>query len=82
MGDHAGDAGDGKSSRKAQVRLANSTAAAIQGGRFAYPGFGTFNVRARKARTGKNPKTGKALKIPARKVVVFRAAPGLKEGVK
>ena len=48
------------------------------GGRFSYPGFGTFTVRERKARTGRNPRTGEAIKIPKSKTVAFKAAPGLK----
>jgi DNA-binding protein HU-beta len=37
-------------------------------------GFGSFTVGKRKARKGRNPQTGKALTIPASKVVKFRAA--------
>ncbi len=44
-------------------------------------GFGTFRVAKRKARTGRNPQTGKALKIPAKKVPAFRAGKSLKEAV-
>ena len=46
--------------------------------RFAYPGFGTFTVRKRKARKGRNPQTGEAIKIKASKTVGFKPAPGLK----
>tara|TARA_B100002003_G_scaffold169482_1_gene157432 strand:+ start:30 stop:299 length:270 start_codon:yes stop_codon:yes gene_type:complete len=46
--------------------------------RFSYPGFGTFTVRKRKARTGRNPQTGEKLKIKASKTVGFKPAPGLK----
>ncbi|HOZ01025.1 MAG TPA: HU family DNA-binding protein [Candidatus Syntrophosphaera sp.] len=45
-------------------------------------GFGSFGVAHRKARNGINPKTRKALKIPARKVPVFKAGKKLKEAVK
>ncbi|MBP7206022.1 MAG: HU family DNA-binding protein [Candidatus Cloacimonetes bacterium] len=45
-------------------------------------GFGSFSVAHRKARNGINPKTGKALKIAARKVPVFKAGKKLKEAVK
>ncbi len=45
-------------------------------------GFGTFAVEERKARKGRNPRTGAVLKIPASKVVRFRAGKGLKEAVK
>ena len=44
--------------------------------RFTYPGFGTFTVRKRKARTGRNPQTGEAIKINASKTVGFK--PSLK----
>lgn len=43
--------------------------------------FGTFSVKMRKARTGRNPRTGKALKIPAKKVPTFSPGKGLKEAV-
>ncbi|MGQ9610366.1 MAG: HU family DNA-binding protein [bacterium] len=43
--------------------------------------FGTFSVKTRKARTGRNPRTGKALKIPAKKVPTFSPGKGLKEAV-
>jgi DNA-binding protein HU-beta len=36
-------------------------------------GFGTFNVVNRKARTAKNPRTGKKVKVPAKKVAKFKA---------
>ena len=45
-------------------------------------GFGTFKVSKRKARLGRNPKTGAALKIAAKKVPVFKAGQGLKAAVK
>ncbi|MBQ4282442.1 MAG: HU family DNA-binding protein [Lachnospira sp.] len=44
-------------------------------------GFGTFEVVKRAARTGKNPQTGKAIKIPASKAPKFKAGKGLKETV-
>lgn len=47
--------------------------------RFQVPGFGTFTVRQRKARTGRNPKTGETLKIKASKTIGFKPAPSLKE---
>lgn len=45
-------------------------------------GFGTFKVNSRKARTGRNPKTGKEIKIAATKVPAFVAGKGLKDAVK
>ena len=47
-------------------------------GRFSYPGFGTFSVRERAARTGRNPRTGATIQIKASKTVKFKAAPNLK----
>jgi len=44
-------------------------------------GFGTFYVGERAARTGRNPRTGKAIKIAAAKTPKFRAGKGLKEAV-
>jgi nucleoid DNA-binding protein len=45
-------------------------------------GFGTFGVSKRKARTGRNPQTGEAIKIAAKKVPVFKAGKDLKDAVK
>jgi len=45
-------------------------------------GFGTFKVVKRKARVGKNPNTGEKIKIPAKKVPVFRPGKTLKKLVK
>jgi len=45
-------------------------------------GFGTFSVSKRKARKGRNPRTGEAIKIPARKVPRFTAGRGLKDSIK
>ncbi len=47
--------------------------------RFSYPGFGTFVVRQRKARKGRNPQTGEVIKIKASKAVGFRVAKSLKD---
>ena len=44
-------------------------------------GFGSFSVKERAARTGRNPKTGAELKIPASKVPSFKAGKGLKDSV-
>ncbi len=44
-------------------------------------GFGTFSVSKRKARKGRNPRTGKEIKIPARNVPKFTAGKAFKEAV-
>ena len=49
--------------------------------RFSYPGFGTWTVRKRKARTGRNPQTGEPIKIKASKTVTFKAGKALKDAV-
>jgi DNA-binding protein HU-beta len=49
--------------------------------RLALSGFGTFTVRRRKARTGRNPRTGEEIKINASKTVGFKPAPALKTGL-
>lgn len=45
-------------------------------------GFGTFSVSKRKARVGRNPQTGKEIKIPAKRVPKFSAGKALKNAVK
>jgi DNA-binding protein HU-beta len=47
-------------------------------GRFSYPRFGTFSVRLRRARRGRNPRTGAELRIAAARTVGFRPARELK----
>lgn len=47
--------------------------------RFSYPGFGTFNVKNRKARKGRNPRTGAEIQIKASKTVTFKPAPAFKD---
>lgn len=49
--------------------------------RFQVPGFGTFLVRSRKARKGRNPQTGAVITIKASRTVRFKPAPALKKGL-
>lgn len=49
--------------------------------RFQVPGFGTFTVRSRKARKGRNPQTGATITIKASRTVGFKPAPTLKKGL-
>ena len=72
--------------KEAEAAL-DATLAAIQkalkkGGAVTLVGFGTFDVKKRKARIGRNPQTGKEIKIAAKKVPVFKAGKGLKNAVK
>ncbi|MGV8001117.1 MULTISPECIES: nucleoid-associated protein HU-beta [Photorhabdus] len=61
--------------------ISSVTAALKDGDDVALVGFGTFAVRERSARTGRNPQTGKELKIAAAKVPAFRPGKGLKDAV-
>jgi DNA-binding protein HU-beta len=54
----------------------------IDEGKLTLTGFGTFLVEERQARTGRNPRTGEELQIPACNVVKFRPGKELKEAVK
>ncbi len=53
----------------------------VKGGQVALVGFGTFSTGKRAARTGRNPRTGATIKIPAAKTVKFSAGKGLKDSV-
>lgn len=57
------------------------TAALSKGDGLTLVGFGTFSVVQRAARKGRNPQTGKEIKIKARKVVKFKPGKNLKEEV-
>jgi DNA-binding protein HU-beta len=50
------------------------------GGRVGFVGFGTFSVLERKARAGRNPKTGEVIQIPESRTVKFTPSEGLKKG--
>lgn len=52
-----------------------------KGGDVRLPGFGNFTVSKRGARTGRNPITGKAVEIPAKKAPKFSAGKALKDAV-
>lgn len=53
-----------------------------KGDRVQITGFGTFEAKKRKARIGRNPRTGESIKIAASKSPSFRAGKGLKDGIK
>lgn len=55
------------------------TKALCEGDKVQLVGFGTFEVRERGARTGKNPRTGEAIEIAASKVPSFKAGKALKD---
>lgn len=58
------------------------TAALARGEKVTWTGFGTFEVRSRAARMGRNPQTGAPLHIPAGKTPAFRAGKSLKDAVR
>ena len=57
------------------------TAALKEGEKVQLVGFGSYEVKKRAARTGRNPKTKEAIEIPASKVPVFKAGKALKDAV-
>lgn len=52
-----------------------------KGDQVALVGFGTFSVKDRAARSGRNPQTGATIQIPAARVPGFKAGKGLKDAV-
>ena len=72
--------------KAAAGRALDATIAAVKvalkkGGTVSLVGFGSFYVGKRAARSGRNPRTGAAIKIKAAKVPKFRAGKGLKDAV-
>ncbi len=67
--------------RALDVFITSVTESLKEGNDIALVGFGTFEVRERSARTGRNPQTGKEITIPAARVPGFRAGKGLKSAV-
>lgn len=62
--------------------LENITKTLQKGQKVTLLGFGTFSVQHRKARSGRNPKTGEEIKIPASKLPKFTAGTALKNSLK
>jgi DNA-binding protein HU-beta len=68
---------------KALNAFANTVMKALKkGDKMALTGFGTFSVARRRARTGRNPQTGKEIRIPATRVAKFKPGNLLKSAVK
>lgn len=67
--------------RVVDAMVASITESLQKGDDVALVGFGTFTVRDRAARSGRNPQTGKEIQIAAAKVPAFRAGKGLKDAV-
>ena len=73
--------------RKASKEAVDSTFDSIietlrKGDKVVISGFGTFVIRGRKARTGRNPKTGQSLQLPQMNTVGFIAAKSIKKSVR
>ena len=67
----------------AVTSLTNNIKSSLQSGeKVVLAGLGTFSVKTRKARTGRNPRTGESLQISERKVVRFKVGKTLKDEVK
>ena len=81
ISDVAEKAGLSKKDSEAAVTAALDaiTAALEDGDKVQLVGFGSFEVKSRAARTGRNPKTKEAIEIPASKVPVFKAGKVLKD---
>ena len=79
----AADAGITKAAaKKALDSMMNNVEKSLKkGGRVSLVGFGSWSVSKRAARDGRNPQTGATIKIPARKVVKFKAGSELKDSV-
>uniref|UniRef100_A0A7C3MNT0 HU family DNA-binding protein n=1 Tax=Dictyoglomus thermophilum TaxID=14 RepID=A0A7C3MNT0_DICTH len=76
-----------KITKKEATKVVNAvletiTEALSKGDTVQFVGFGTFSVRKRAAREGRNPRTQQPIKIPATKVPVFRPGKELREAVK
>lgn len=80
----AADAGLSKADAKKALDafITATTKSLKKGDRVALVGFGSWSVSKRSARTGRNPQTGKEIKIPAKKVVKFKAGAELSGVIK
>ena len=72
--------------KKDAERVINATfetiaAGLAKGDKVAVSGFGNFEVKAREARVGRNPRTKETIQIPATKLPAFKAAKALKDAV-
>jgi integration host factor subunit beta len=65
--------------RVVHVILNGMTDAMSAGGRVELRGFGAFSVRARPARSGRNPRTGEMVEVPAKSVPFFKSGKELRE---
>jgi len=73
--------GKAEAARAVETVLETIAATLKAGGDVSLVGFGTFTVKARSARAGRNPRTGETIEIAASKVPGFKAGKALKDAV-
>lgn len=73
----------GKAAREAVATMLNTIRDSLKRGeKVVLTGFGTFMVRSRAQRKGRNPRTGEVINIPARKTPGFTAGKALKKAIR
>ncbi len=77
----AADVSKAAAARSVDTVLEVITESLKKGNAVTLVGFGTFNVRRREARTGRNPRTGEPIQIKASNLAVFKAGKGLKDAL-
>lgn len=77
----AADLSKAAAARAVDAMIDSVTASLKSGDQVTVVGFGTFLVRERAARTGRNPQTGASIDIPAAKVPSFKAGKALKDAL-
>ncbi|MBD3633748.1 MULTISPECIES: HU family DNA-binding protein [unclassified Methylophaga] len=77
----AADISKAKAAQAVDGMTSAVTKALSKGDQVTLVGFGTFSVRERAARTGRNPRTGEEIKIAAAKIPAFKAGKALKDAV-
>lgn len=77
----AADLTKADATKAVEAFLDTVTRALRKGDQVAIVGFGSFSVKSRAARQGRNPKTGATIEIPASRVPGFKAGKGLKDAV-
>ena len=75
------DLSKASATRALDATLDAITSQLVSGEQVTLVGFGTFSVKARAARTGRNPRTGEAIQIKASNVPGFKAGKALKDAV-
>ncbi len=78
---NSADLSKAAASRALDSAIGTITKALKKGDTVTLVGFGTFSVRKRSARTGRNPRTGEEIKIKASKVPGFKAGKALKDAI-